>query len=467
MRFDRRIILIQCCSILKIPLVVFLFIIFALPVFAENIPVGSLNKNIITKIEITGNRVKESVIRNALTFREGDSVDDSMIEQSKKNLYSLGLFKSLDISLKSDLATGGTKIIIDARDGCFILPFPMVGSRAGEKYYAGMLLEQNMFRDAESIAAFSSYQETLSITSISFAKPSFWTSATLERNSYTEYQYSNGEYVSPFISGESFDKLAYFGEPINSYSKESTTLRVSGSIPLSRKIRGTIGVAVTNNQYANPVVTAPSDPGRINVLQLSMNYGESNFGKNIVSGFGRVFGLGMADLADNLKKLTQDKTEYGFLTSLETSGPETFSDYQFSKIAVSANRLTSYKNRSKLQFVVKSEQGFNLPFSQLFATNRRDGLVGVYAREYRGDSLMFGNGSYRYQFFSNRIGHLDGVVFAEYATVSLNSQFKEKEGVGCNFSYQFWRFPLPIGFGYTYSIDDNDWQASVGIGGMI
>lgn len=78
---------------MKVIIATLLLLIFALPGFTENSQGGSSDENVITKIEIRGNRINESIIRKNLAFREGDTVDKVKIEKSKGNLYSLGIFK--------------------------------------------------------------------------------------------------------------------------------------------------------------------------------------------------------------------------------------------------------------------------------------------------------------------------------------------------------------------------------------
>ena len=53
---------------------------------------------IIKKIEITGNRVNESIIRKYLGFSKGSTWNDDLIDKAKKRLYKLKIFKELEIS---------------------------------------------------------------------------------------------------------------------------------------------------------------------------------------------------------------------------------------------------------------------------------------------------------------------------------------------------------------------------------
>jgi outer membrane protein assembly factor BamA len=169
---------------------------------------------------------------------------------------------------------------------------------------------------------------------------------------------------------------------------------------------------------------------------------------------------------EKLKPFYCRKTEVGYGASCETSSNALGSDFDFNKLAATFRCSEIFCNESSLNFGLKTAYGFNLPFSQLFNTNRRDGMLGNYALEYRGTELALTNLSYHYLFFKNRKGHLNGEVFTEFAETWNDNTGKSKEGIGFNISYSFWRFPIPIGLGYTYSFDDNDWQTSFSIGGV-
>lgn len=421
--------------------------------------------NIISKIIITGNRVNESVIRNRLAFKEGDVFDESKAEQSKSNLYSLGLFKSLDISSKTDEAAGGVTVTVDARDGWFVLPWPFFGSRGGTRYAGGMLIEQNYFKNAERILIFGNYQEDASFNSVSFMFPEFNFSAVVDRRSFTEYRYADGAYNSGLIVWDDISEILKYGPVSDSYDKELDSLRFNAGKSFGKDFSLSAGIFTGNVNYSNSI-SAPEDKGRINAVHVSAVLGKMGSRADMLSGFGRMFGLGMADLNDKLKPYDGFRTDYGFQASLESANKGIGSDLAYNKAALSANRITVFRGRN--QFAVHAKTGFgsSVPSSQLFATNRREGMKGTYAREFRGDAIAIMNTAYRHSFSRNSSGQLNGEIYAEYAAAFLNGCRKEKEGAGINLAYQFWRFPLPLGFGYTYSFDDSDWQVSAAVGGM-
>ncbi len=80
----------------------------------------AVDKEIIKEIKISGNRVKESIIRKELTFKEGDMFNQENIEKSKENLFRLELFKSLEIKKEWVEELNGIRITINVKDGWFI-----------------------------------------------------------------------------------------------------------------------------------------------------------------------------------------------------------------------------------------------------------------------------------------------------------------------------------------------------------
>ena len=120
----------------------------AFPAGAETEPTEG---GIIRKIEIKGNRVRESVIRKELAFTEGDRISEAAIEKSKENLYKLGLFKTLEIEQVWDETLDGVKVTVNANDGWHVLPWPMVGSRGGNTFAALMVTEKNLLKWGEGI----------------------------------------------------------------------------------------------------------------------------------------------------------------------------------------------------------------------------------------------------------------------------------------------------------------------------
>lgn len=440
-------------------LLIFFVLLFLKFAYAFN---PSDGKPAIKKIDIITDRVNESVIRNKLSFKEGDILDMNSIEKSKHSLYSLGLLKSLKITQEWDENLQGVKVTVEARDGWFVLPWAFGGSKAKTKYVGGMLMEQNIFKHAERMMFFCVYGDNISMNMINFSLADINFKASAARRSYTDYLYSDGAYNSE----NEPDKMSKYGEPVNFYAKEMNSFTLNTGKSVSEKIKASITASFIGIKYDNPYVSNPADTGKIHSLQVSLNYGINNFSKEFMNDFGRMFGLGMADLDDKLKSVRDRKTEAGIGAAYETAGNFFGSDYEFNKASLFAGLAEIFSNESKLSLGIKAGYGFNLPFSQMFAANRKDGMLGVYSREFRGDKMALANLSYKYSFFKNRKGFLMSEIFAESAAVWLENVSKAKNGAGFNLFYRFWRFPIPLGCGYTYNFEDNDWQASFSIGGM-
>ncbi len=177
--------------------------------------------------------------------------------------------------------------------------------------------------------------------------------------------------------------------------------------------------------------------------------------------------MGMADFQENFRPLPCAVSEWGMQASVEPAFKALGSEHDYVKTTLSAGRETKFCNYSRLLLSARLGAGSTLPFGQLFASGRRDGMMGVYAREFRGDNIGIVQADYRYPFVRNHTGTLNADFFAEAAALDgqVNNNYG-KQGAGCNLSWQFWRFPLPIGIGYTYCVDDHNWQTSFAIGGM-
>jgi len=420
---------------------------------------------IVSSITVTDNRVHESIVRNKLAFKAGDMLDDEKLALSRGNLYAMGLFKTLEIQQNPD-GQGSVAVTVKAKDGWFALPWIMAGSRGGERYTGVMLMEQNLFRGAERLAYFGMFQNSDSLNGFSLMFPDFALNASIGQRDYTDYRYQNGEYTSGILVGRELSKLQDFGAISDSYNLDSQSTRLSVNLPVERGLRVSAGVNLSRADYSPITGSAPGDSGAFNALQAGINYGRNDSARDLSGAFGRIFGMGMADLEENFKPLSCSKAEWGFSASIESALKELESEHDYVKTVVSATRETKFCDYSRLLFCARVGLGSTLPFSQLFATNRAAGMMGVYAREFRGDDIGVASADYRYPLVRNRRGVLNADIFTEAAVVTAGAANYGKQGAGCNLSWQFWRFPLPLGIGYTYCIDDQNWQASFSIGGM-
>jgi outer membrane protein assembly factor BamA len=438
--------------------------LFACVIFLAAVP--SFSDPVVSSITITDNRVLESIVRRKLAFRVGDTINDDKVTRTRKNLYAMGLFKALDIQQQSD-GSEGVAVTVKARDGWFVLPWVMAGSRGGEGYTGVMLMEQNYFRRAENLMYFGMFQNSMQLNTFALMLPDLSLSAAFNRSGYSEYRYGNGSYNSTVLVGSGLDKLLDLGPISDSYNPESESTRLSATVPLDNKIRVSAGVNLSKAEYSPISGTVPDDAGSYNAVQAGFSYGRTDGGSGPSGSFGRIFGMGMADLQENFRPLPCMISEWGIQAIVEPAFKALGSEHDYLKTTLSASRETNFCNYSRLLLAARIGVGSTLPFSQLFASGRRDGMMGVYAREFRGDKVIVVQADYRYSFVRNHTGTLNADFFTEASALTdhLNNNYG-KQGVGCNLSWQFWRFPLPIGFGYTYCVDDNNWQATFAVGGM-
>ncbi len=228
-------------------------ILYALPAFADSV---------VTSITITDNRVLESIVRRKLAFRAGDTLTDDKLTRTRKDLYAMGLFKQLDIQQQPD-GRDGVAVTVKARDGWFVLPWVMAGSRGGDRYTGVMLMEQNYFRLSERLMYFGMFQNSIQFNSFAVMFPDISLSAAFDRRGYTEYRYVNGSYNSTVLTGRDLDKLLELGPISDSYDLESESTRLSATIPLDRTIKVSAGVNLSRADYSPISGAAPMMPVHI------------------------------------------------------------------------------------------------------------------------------------------------------------------------------------------------------------
>ncbi|MEW6184185.1 MAG: hypothetical protein AB1585_00430, partial [Thermodesulfobacteriota bacterium] len=230
------------------------------------------------------------------------------------------------------------------------------------------------------------------------------------------------------------------------------------------------GITSSQVDYRDRTLSSEKENGQFNSLVFSIGYGKAvrTLGgyDSGAGGLGRIFGMGMAGLEESLKPLPKIETSWGVLLTIERGDELLGSDRNFTKATAQLKHNTVFRNRGHLEAALNGAVGSDLPESRRFATNRLNGLKGVYAREYRGESLAVATAEYSYPLFQNRVGGLIGKGFMDLALCRQDQKEWGRQGVGLEVSYRFWRFPLPLGLGITYSFDDRNWQYSAAMGGV-
>ena len=429
-------------------------------------------RGVVRRIDIAVKRVAPSVVREELVFQEGDELTAEKMDESRKNLHRLGLLKSLEMDAKWDQALNGYRVTVAADDGWFLLPMPMFGSRGGESFAALMLMERNYFRRAEGIMLFGSRSQGRDSAMASYSLPHLNILGGVFRSKVDEYQYADGGYNSKqFEDDLEREDPGDFGTYTNHYVKETSKEYFMLGGRASSWLRVSGGLAFSSVTYRDAEVSDPGDAGDMNAWVLSLDLGKEGRGDpatqgGFVGAFGRMFGLGMAGVKDSLSPLPKSETVRSLHLSLEKGETWLGSDAAYAKIMLTAGQATLFRDRSMLTLSLKDGWGDDLPPSQQWSTGQRGILTGVYAREYRGDSIAAASAVFTQPFFRNAIGTLNTEVFGDYAACRADGEQREKEGVGFNLVYRFWRVPLPFGGGATYSFDDRNWQISFAVGGM-
>ncbi len=445
------------------------FWLFAASMAAAN-EFSSIEEGTVRRIDIETTRVRESVVRRELTFGEGDRLSDDDIQKSRRNLHRLNLFKTLSIESVADPDTGEIDVSISGEDGWFMLPWPMAGSRGGTRYAMLALMELNYFRRAEGMALMGMIRDDELSGLFAFSVPDYSVMIGSFAASLREYAYRDGGFnVKDFENATDGEDAGDFGEIVNSYERETRHDNIQVVFPAGPDWRLVLGGSLVEISYDDAVQPELVEDEKSRILSVSLQYGkgdDTSPGPAMIGMFGRIFGLGMAAVEDELQPTRQTETHWGGRMSLDYAPEWLGSDREYVKLGGRLDRRTIFRDRSRLSLFTHCTWTSAAPDGQLPSTNRGHGLRGVYAREYRGDTLVSAGISYQRPFWTTRIGSLSANIFSEYAAAWFDGGYGAKEGVGLSLAYRFWRFPLPLGMGYTYSLDDRNGQYSFAMGGM-
>ena len=448
---------------MKNKLIRIIIFLLTLPILLSS---NCLATEIIKKIEITGNRVNESTIRKHLGFSEGNTWDDSLIDKAKKRLYKLKIFKELEITSDYNKDLSGMVIKIKAVDGWFILPIPITSIKGGDQVFLLILTEQNYFRKAERITLFNSIRQGRLSSIFTYDLQHYSISVGAMDISETEYIYSDaGISNKVFNNGINKEKPENFGIVISDYKKMVLQPLLSGSILLTDYLKASAGIRSTSVNYTPGATGAiPTDHGTMNSVFLALSSDDNDPARDSDS-IGRIFGMGMAEIREMVRKKTKVPSIWLWNCNLENSGRIVSSDFPFTKTSLSIAHKAVFKWKNDLTISSKFTGGTTLPPSQMPATNQRNGLKGYYAREFRGNSTINSYINYSYPFYLTELGYFSAEGFYDWGICFSDDNRFDRTGTGLNLSYRFWRFPIPIGLGYTYSFDDRNWQTILAIGG--
>ena len=383
---------------------------------------------IIQSINISGNRVKESIIRENLGFKEGDSWNDSLIEKAKRNLFELKIFKELSITAEPSVSTSTVSVNIKAVDGWFFMPLPMILSRNGEQMFMLMFLGQNIFRKAEKLALITIYNEG-NLSAMLNSSFNNYTLNLVERNtSVTEYIYEDSglALMSYGDVPEDFEKYT-----VDYKIKVSEQMFVAGKIMANRiKISAGMKSAKVSYERGSSGVV-PQDSGMMNSVVLSLNKEERETIKDS-DGMGRMFGLGMAEVKEFIRTGKKEPSAFLWNVGMENSGKIISSDYPYIKTTVSLSQKKVFNWGNSLMASTRFTAGASLPLSQMPTTSQRDGLRGYYAREFRGDSTVNSYLSYKHPIHMTMTGYFSIESYCYWGVCFLNDRRYDRTGIGVN-----------------------------------
>ena len=293
----------------------------------------------------------------------------------------------------------------------------------------------------------------------------------IQQSDLDEFEYADGGFNAKQFDERGNESPGDFGTVTNSYTRDARRIFLNAGVRVNPWLRAQAGLSHSSVRYHDPEFSVPPDEGDYNAWLLTMRLGrEGRVDPATQAGafgaMGRIFGLGMAGVKESLTPLPSAERSANLQLSVERAQTWLGSDAEFTKVMLTADQATLFRYRSTLRFSLKGAWGDDLPASQQLATGQRGIMTGVYAREFRGDTLAAGSAVFTQPSFRNMVGFLTTEVFGDYAWCAAGDEQWRKEGAGFNLFYRFWRFPLPLGGGLTYCFDDSDWQFSFAVGGM-
>jgi len=418
----------------------------------------------VGRIVFYGNRTDESLLRRHLPFTEGESIDARDLAVARGALYRMNLFKSVEVATAS--VTGiGTEVAITVKDGWYVIPFPVFAGGAGKGRGGLMIEERNAFYQAETITFAALTGPSGRRVALAGSEEGWSALISRERRSFTERLYADGAYSTTAGLSAPLDEdhVEGFGAVSNSYAKTSNDVVLSVEAPIIPYLWAEVGLHRAMVGYGAPTILGvPGDAGKEGTVFIGAKFGP---GQNTEAGFGlgAILGFGLANLSERLR-LQRERLFFSGGIRGSQARKWTASSFNYG-VVVGQAQATYLSGRQGLTLAAAGGHGYNLPANKLLATGRLSALQGLYAREFRGDSVLGGSLAYGRRIWVTRMGFCQAEIFAELARAWTHDIGREKRGVGANLFYSFWRFPLPLGISYTYSLDDRNSQFSGAIGG--
>jgi hypothetical protein len=419
---------------------------------------------VVERIEFVGNRTDEWILRRRLPFSEGQTLPPDGLDRARRALSDMRLFKQVFVS-SAPAEGGGALVTVALDDGWYLIPFPFYASGSGGGRGGMVLAERNIFRRAESLTAAGFSGGGGEHESAAAACEGWSLQVSRSRRRFEERVYSDGGFTSTAglrrPSDESDPSRA--GTVLFEGERKSDEGRIAVSFPLPG-LRGTAGWEPARIRQAVPAGgSAATREERVGQAVLGLRAG-AEARENFMGDLGNLLGFGLAGLEDRLKPLPHPVGRIGFGATLTRGAAWTGSErpYTYGLATVSASR--SWGKRNNLSFTLAGGRGHDLPEARKLATGPQLGMIGQYAREFRGRGALAAGTSFSRPLSTTKRGIWQGMVFVEAAR-AWDGRGRDKAGAGASVFYRFWRFPLPLGVTVTRSLDDQDTQVSAAVGG--
>ncbi|MCG3204922.1 MAG: hypothetical protein KCHDKBKB_01639 [Elusimicrobia bacterium] len=429
----------------------------------------SLEGKPVSQITIRGNRTAPDILKSRISLREGQPFRQADVDETKRRLHEMRLFKNVGIESRLDASGIGVDVFIDAEDGWFFLPFPLFTGGGGGGRFSLLLLERNYFRRAESLFGVGMFNKESERIIIGAGLPHFSVSGSIHQRDFLERQYADGGFnaTSGWRTTRDEDDPERFGSINEAHDKEFEGGTFSVSLRPVSPLKTSLSFEANEVSYASSPAASPGDAGNQNAVQVGVSFGPGDSNRaNFAETFGVLFGLGLAGVRD-AAPLSRTRWIWGGDISAAHGAKAVGSDFTFSQLSAALSGSAEFPSRHRLNGRLSLSQGIDLPFSRKIATGRDLGLKGNYAREFRGDTGAGTSIGYTRLLRRSARGILAAEAFVERGTVwQKDGPRFHQDGVGASFYYRFWRFPLPLGISYTQSLTDDDGQVSFAIGGM-
>jgi hypothetical protein len=446
---------------------------------------SDLEGRIISRVTVTGNRTRLSVLEPRILLKEGLPFHRSDLVHTMRNLHAMRLFKKVEIEPRLN-GSGGVDVEIRAEDGWYIVPIPFLFGGGGGSGAALTLSERNYFGSNESLFAAGSFNDEGSGERLGGSYDRWSGNVGYSQKTFTQYAYSNGSFnTDNFLeSSRNLKDPSRYGVVVSSFDKRVEGGSVMAQYALSPHWRAGLGFTDSFVGYSQETGPVPNDAGRQNWAEARLNWtglvlggrGAGEWGVPSpwsVSGgamgemIGSIFGLGLADVGERIRPLPEPRLRLGAGAAADLGTAALGSDFDFTRYTLEGSAQWEFVQRHTLTLRVVGTQGFGLPFSQEIPTNGALGLRGNYVREFIGTQGVGTSLGGNYLLHQSRRGVLSVDAFVESATVQGGAAGGggTLNGVGGGLHYTFWRFPLPLGLGYSYSLTDRNGQVSFAAGG--